>query len=319
MKHPVISIVIPCYNCEKYILGCLKSLIEQDYQNWEAILIDDGSSDFSYQVLTEFSKNEPRIRVYGQNNQGAALTRLRGISLSKGEFITFIDADDTIDSNFLSLTLKTIRESNVDIVVTELNLISGNKSKCFRSYKKSTYNSADFLKKTLTGWYGWELCGKLYKKKLFEKDIYTPSSISIGEDAIQYFQILCRTNKIQVVQGARYNYVQHLSSMSKKKSIKFAEQTIQAAEQIDHLLRELPTYTAIKKEINSMYLLFYSNATKRTGIFWTSHEVLQIYDKHLNIQSLLLIPKLKAMYVLFSLLLAKILSACDFSRLFLNK
>ena len=98
-KTPLISLIVPFYNGEMYLKDCIKSIIEQDYQNIELILVDDGSSDNSKNIADRFAKNDKRISVYHQNNSGVSTARNVGIEKSRGEYIGFIDADDYIDKS----------------------------------------------------------------------------------------------------------------------------------------------------------------------------------------------------------------------------
>ena len=96
-----ISFIIPVYNGERYISACLYSLLKQTYTDWQAILINDGSTDNSLSVLQSFAKSDSRFVVYSQNNQGVAIARNRGIKEAQGEYISFLDIDDTLVSDFL--------------------------------------------------------------------------------------------------------------------------------------------------------------------------------------------------------------------------
>ena len=95
----LISIVVPVYNAEKYIGTCINSVLEQTYSNFELLLLNDGSKDHTLDVLKSYE--DVRVKVYSFENQGAGKTRNKGIQLSKGKYITFIDADDYIDSDYL--------------------------------------------------------------------------------------------------------------------------------------------------------------------------------------------------------------------------
>jgi len=103
------SIVIPVFNSEKYLRKCLESVLRQTYSNFEAIIIDDGSTDSSPKILDEFAKNDSRIQVYHIENQGVTKARKVGISLTKGDYIIFIDSDDTVNIDLLSNIERTIK------------------------------------------------------------------------------------------------------------------------------------------------------------------------------------------------------------------
>ena len=94
---PKISIIVPVYNTEKYIRQCLDSILNQTYQNFECLLINDGSSDNSLSIAESFAQNDSRMKVFTKENGGPSSSRNYGLNKVSGEFITFVDADDYID------------------------------------------------------------------------------------------------------------------------------------------------------------------------------------------------------------------------------
>lgn len=98
---PLISIIVPIYNVEKYLPACLKSIANQSYQNLEVILIDDGSTDGSAQIAKDFTKTDPRFKYHHQKNQGQSAARNTGLQVATGNYISFIDSDDLIKPNFI--------------------------------------------------------------------------------------------------------------------------------------------------------------------------------------------------------------------------
>lgn len=91
---PQISVIIPCYNHGKYLSAALDSLIAQTFTDWEAIIVNDGSTDETDAIATKYSEHDGRIRYFSQNNSGASVARNRGVSEAQGELISFLDADD---------------------------------------------------------------------------------------------------------------------------------------------------------------------------------------------------------------------------------
>ncbi|MFW5510256.1 MAG: glycosyltransferase family 2 protein, partial [Prevotella sp.] len=97
----MISIIIPIYNVEKYLRQCLDSVVNQTYQDWEAILVDDGSSDSSPAICDEYAKKDSRFKVLHQANGGVSSARNIGLNKSHGEWLIFLDADDMLKNNAL--------------------------------------------------------------------------------------------------------------------------------------------------------------------------------------------------------------------------
>ena len=109
----LVTIVIPCYNAEKYIAETIVSVINQTYTNWELIVVNDGSTDNSLNIIKEFAANDDRISFIDKKNTGVSDARNKGIALSKGKFIAFLDADDVWKSDFLKLVLARFSEDNL--------------------------------------------------------------------------------------------------------------------------------------------------------------------------------------------------------------
>ncbi len=120
MKEPLISVVVPAFNCAKYLRSCLNSILGQSYKNFEVILVNDGSTDETTTICKEFVKQHRKMaKVYCQSNQGPSAARNSGIRLSSGEFISFLDGDDYWDHGFLETMLKTLQKFRADIVICD--------------------------------------------------------------------------------------------------------------------------------------------------------------------------------------------------------
>ena len=120
----LISIIIPVYNCSKYINKCIDSIISQKGVDYEILLIDDGSTDSSGNICDLYAKKHKNIMVYHKENEGVSAARNTGIDKCRGEYITFVDSDDFLEPNALSLKLKKLIELDVDIVIGSFNKVS---------------------------------------------------------------------------------------------------------------------------------------------------------------------------------------------------
>lgn len=121
----LISIIMPAYNCEKYIEKAIESVIEQTFGTWELIVIDDGSSDATVNILKEICKKDERIKFYeNEINQGVSVTRNRGIDLATGEWIAFLDSDDMWDKTKLQKQIELAKKENVDFIFTGSSFIN---------------------------------------------------------------------------------------------------------------------------------------------------------------------------------------------------
>lgn len=116
---PLVSVIMPVYNVEAFLEEAVKSIINQEYLNWELILVDDGSTDKSAEICDEFVKTDKRIRVIHQANQGLSDARNQGIRDARGEYIIFVDSDDSLSSETLAETIQVAESLKLDCVLYE--------------------------------------------------------------------------------------------------------------------------------------------------------------------------------------------------------
>jgi len=118
---PKISVIIPVYNTEKYLRECLDSVLNQIFQDFEIICINDGSTDNSLQILNEYAKKDERIKVISQKNKGAGAARNQGLKIAKGEYLAFLDGDDFFEKEFLDKMYHKSKNNDCDIVICSAN------------------------------------------------------------------------------------------------------------------------------------------------------------------------------------------------------
>lgn len=302
----LVSFIIPVYNGSHFIKQCVQTLLNQTYTHWEAIFVNDGSTDNTLELLKKHAKLDNRIKVYHQTNQGAAAARNKGIEQATGDYITFLDVDDTISETFLDILTSQISDG-VDIAVCPFNIIKENKIIKRKKYTPVTFSNIEYLKKVLTGHAGWELWAKIYKKELFTSPLIVPRNIRIGEDASIFIQLVTRSNKIKVINKALYNYIQYEGSASHIRSTKYAEETLQAGYFIKTFLEKEAFFINIQQEVKAMLLLFYSNSTRRGYLPISNPLVHNIYVTCFSYKSLCLIPFYKRFYISFSFLFGRYL------------
>lgn len=302
----LISFIIPVYNGSLFIKQCIETLLAQTYNNWEGIFINDGSTDNTRELLEQVSRADSRIKFYNQKNQGAAIARYTGVKLATGEYITFLDVDDTLSKDFLQSLIQQITPS-IDIVVCPFNIIKKNKI-ISKHITPGIFNHIDYLKKILTGYAGWELCAKIFRKELFEQPLIQPQNIRIGEDAANLIQLISRAKKIKITNIPLYNYIQYSTSASHIKNKQYAEETLKAGYFIKSLLEQKTFYLSIKDEISAMFLLFYSNSTRKANLSLKHPMVYDIYKSYYSYRIVKLIPLQKRIYITMSFIIERILS-----------
>lgn len=201
-----VSIILPIYNVEKYLLACLQSIQAQTYKNFEVICMDDGSNDTSKIILDSFCKADSRFIAVHQENVGVSITRNRALKLVSGDYITFIDSDDTIDPIYLEQLVLGIEEYNCDISVCGHNIIYPRFTLHVSKKKETILSPKDALKEIVLDRsiknYAW---GKCFKKECWE-NIFFPEN-EIYEDTSTIYRTFFNANRIYVSHKRLYNYV----------------------------------------------------------------------------------------------------------------
>ncbi|MCK2016877.1 glycosyltransferase [Peribacillus frigoritolerans] len=212
---PVISIIVPVYNAEKYISKCVESIIVQTYRQLEIILVNDGSSDSSPQICDLLAKKDNRIKVIHKRNGGVSSARNEGLKIAQGEYIGFVDSDDWIEEDFFNILYNSIVKDNADISICGyLNETSkGEIISPSTTVKESIiFNNVEAIRAMFEGSiFMGHLWNKLYradfiKKNSFEKDIH------MFEDLLFNVQAMINVTKIVFVPSFGYHYVRHIDS-----------------------------------------------------------------------------------------------------------
>lgn len=210
---PEISIIVPIYNSEKYLEKCLDSLVNQTFQDIEILAINDGSVDSCKEILCDYQEKYPdKIRVFEQKNIGISRTRNRGIHEARGEYLAFIDSDDSVDYTFCEKMYTKIKQDDLDVVVCDyFEVTSDNMRKIeFQQYKNCTvYENPELLYRINTS--PWN---KLYKKEfLLENAIEFPIGLKY-EDAVFIQQIFAKKARVGSVALPLVFYMIHPGSES---------------------------------------------------------------------------------------------------------
>ncbi|WP_052357121.1 glycosyltransferase family 2 protein [Xylanibacter brevis] len=214
-NSPTISIIIPAYNAENYIKDCVASILSQTYSDYEVIIVDDGSKDATAQICDELALNDSRVRVYHQPNGGAGASRKFGVSKAHGDWVMFVDSDDTVTRTGISLLLTQAND--------ETDLICGALNKNGRIFKhqiegfleKREYIEALLTVKTTDG-----PVAKLIRRNLFEQIAWnTPREITQNEDMLMLIELATSMNNKAFLSSdiVCYNYISRTGSSSNAK------------------------------------------------------------------------------------------------------
>ena len=211
-----VSIIIPVYNAENYLTETLDSVANQDFDNYEIIAINDGSSDKSIEILESYTIKIPQLRIFNQNNQGVSITRNKGIDLARGEYICFLDADDIIMPNYLNVLHNTAITHDADITTCDYAMFN-NKSN-LHTFKTNCISCrlVDFDDMNELG-ISTSPCTKLYKKDLIKKyNIKFNENSAFGEDYFFNWKATLVANKVIYIKHILYGYRRNMNSSTKR-------------------------------------------------------------------------------------------------------
>lgn len=222
-----VSVIIPVYNVENYLERCLNSVLNQTYKDIEIILVNDGSTDSSGEICDKYGNKDKRIKVINNSNHGVSYSRNCGIRVATGEYVLFVDSDDTIESNYIWILVNANKFNNYDLILCNICDVYMNKKNV--RYKEFFTLTNDFCNDY------YKLVNilrvpfvKLYKLNIIKKyNIVFPEDISAGEDQIFNFNYYNFVKKYKFVDKALYNYFHRDNySLSKQITIETFNQVI---------------------------------------------------------------------------------------------
>ena len=150
--NELVSIITPCYNSEKFLDECISSVLNQTYQNWEMLIVDDNSSDNSSILIKSYSKNDERIKpLYLNDNIGAAMARNKAISKAKGKYLAFLDSDDVWLPKKLEVQTNFMKKNNCSFVFSSYSVISDDEKPNYTISVPETITYKRYLKNTIIG------------------------------------------------------------------------------------------------------------------------------------------------------------------------
>lgn len=204
-----ISIIIPIYNAGLFLHKCLESIQNQTFTDYEVWLIDDGSTDQSGAICDLFATKDNRFHVLHKQNNGVSSARNTGLKYAQGEWICFIDADDSVNENYLSTLVQHIGTQNDILIIQGYNTILPNNKCLFKDFSNRLYESTDIhlaFKDLNINRCGFPFA-KLYNADIIRQHhIRFIESIHYAEDVMFMLTYLCHCSAIQTIEGRNYNY-----------------------------------------------------------------------------------------------------------------
>ena len=221
---PKFSIVVPVYNVAAYLGQCLDSIAGQTFEDFEVILVDDGSTDKSAEICEGYSRKDNRFRFFQQQNQGVSGARNAGIGQTQGKWLLFVDSDDYVEPEMLQRIAAVSEKTTADLVAFNARKVSEIGEECasilfFPENSMITFGTEanrfryyinDFMRYKS----GWEVCFRVFRKDIIDAHQlrFADREMVFAEDYLFTFQYMLHVRRIQVICNVLYNYRQRESS-----------------------------------------------------------------------------------------------------------
>ncbi len=215
--NDLVSVIIPIYNVENYLVKCVDSVLAQDYRPLEIILIDDGSTDGSGLICDDYDSKHEEIKVIHKKNGGLSEARNYGIEAATGSYICCIDSDDYIDDGFITYLMNLIQKYDSDMSICNINYVENEViTNPVKEHKEYCANASQILEKILDEVEITEsACAKMYKRQLFEKVRYPVGRTE--EDLATTYKLVGQCERIAYGNDKSYYYINRGNSITKRK------------------------------------------------------------------------------------------------------
>lgn len=255
-----VSIIVPVYNSEKYLERCIDSLVNQNYQNIEIILVNDGSTDNSENIIKKYSKIDNRIKIITQQNQGPNIARKKGVELSSGNYLMFVDSDDYIHKDTVNILMN--YASDYDVVYFGLT---------YKSFKTSSkvkeLNQTEIRNILLSSKKFNSLCTGFYKKELFENINNFDIQIKYAEDYLINLEVLSKVNKLLLLESKLYYYQSNDNSTTKSNDLNLIKKNFEEFIFVHNKLYDYLIKWQMNNETTKQKLSFYILDATRIYIY----------------------------------------------------
>lgn len=273
-QQDLVSVIVPIYNMEKHLDRCLESILGQTYENLEVLLIDDGSTDGSLEIMNAYARRDSRVRVFHKENGGVSSARNLGLKNMQGEYCIFVDPDDCVVDVYVEWLLAALVETGADIAIcnatavppsfqNNLRVVGHKGGPAIETIPLSDYE--------LWGEKSHAVCwGAVYSKELLGQLLFD-TSLAVGEDSLFFIQYLLSCKTIVFLHNIMYFYIQHADSTINKKYTPSRWTEIIAWQIILSLRASMP-----KKLYDSAEIMYMLNCLKIMGQLFDS----PYYDRY---------------------------------------
>lgn len=260
MDNIAVSVIIPVYNVEKYLEKCIDSVLEQTFENYEIVLVNDGSTDNSLQIMQRYQeKNPDKVKIFDKENGGLSSARNYALDRAQGEYVTFLDSDDYIDKDYLQILYSTAKEHDSDMVCGGQKKVADDGSILARLSYPLGKNPNTILRRL-------NISGKLYRRSYIEKHNMRFADGKIYEDDPFNLVMLFLAENFKLVGYEGYNQLVREGSITSKK-IDVSKMPYDALEKsiayVTEHKDEVPQYDVFEYTVLSFFTYFIFQANKK--------------------------------------------------------
>lgn len=248
-----VSIIVPAYNVEKYIVDTIKAIEVQTYKNIEIIIVNDGSTDNTLKICKELAKENKNIKLVNQYNKGVSEARNKGIEIATGEYMAFIDSDDLLEKDMIELLVKGLEKYNADISICGYKINYNNEYYSYYGTKKIfEYNQKQLIEEFLNEEkISVSLWNKLFRKECI-KNIQFAKGIRINEDKLFLLKAILNSQKAVYQDICKYIYIKRENSATTSKFSERIFDVIKVNKKIKEILAEAKYPNVELIEINEI-------------------------------------------------------------------
>lgn len=271
------SIIVPVYNVEEYLAKCLDSLLIQKPNNYEIIIVNDGSTDNCQNIIDEYTKNNSKvIKAFTKKNGGLSSARNFGLKKAQGEYIMFVDSDDYIADDTIKILTEAIDSTKADIIMFKLQKVKDDKLVDYFTFDTSI---KDKIKRYIIS--SPSACAKIYSKKIFDNFSFIDNVYY--EDLSFSPKLISITNKIEFINKPLYYYVERTNSiMREKKYNKKMEDIFFALNEISDYYKANNLMNKYRDELEFLYI---EHLLRGAGLRFISYKKFDLIDKIVDIMN----------------------------------
>ena len=290
---PKVSIIVPVYNCEKYLSEALESLLNQSMQEIEIIVVNDGSTDNSSHIANKYKDIDNRVKIINQDNQGVSSARNNGLQIAGGDYIGFIDGDDYIEIDYYEKLYNVAIKNNCDIVMCDWkSVLNGRENRLNLPFKKNKILDKRYIEKNIYPYFIENdslnsVCNKIFSNKLIkENKIIFPIGVQLGEDGAFNVRAITYSDNIYYLDYCGY-YYREVEGSATRNVIK-KDYFKRALEVYNNKLNEYEKWPIKEEEIQRLKAIkFLNTVISLTYIYFVPNESNKLKDRYKYIKNMI--------------------------------